>query len=446
MATDVMLVPPIRKTPRPQPTPTGPGLIAASAPPLRLPGEHFAAALCFWVAGALGLVWIAPDLARGLFPLPRVIAVTHLFTLGWITTTIQGALYQFMPVALGTPVRSERAAHISFLLYVPGLAAFVLGLATVNHDVLLLGAAAFGSGLLVFLGNLYATLRRCTQRDLTWWALTGAGLSLLMTIVLGISLAGNLRWSYLGPERFLAVGVHMHVAVAGWVMLVIVGVARRLLPMFLVSHGASPWPNRVSVACLGTGTALLVALHHGLSRPLAGIIAALLAGGVLAFVNQAVLYFRHRRRPNLDPGLRLAAAGLVGLCAAVVLAPFVLWMGTAAPRIATAYAVVLILGGLSLFVAGHYYKILPFLIWFHRFGPLAGKQILPGVSDLYSARVGNIAAALLSGGVAVMTAAILAGEVTLTRIGAVVFTLGGGTLASQMMMLARTKPRTKELR
>jgi hypothetical protein len=44
------------------------GLISKSAPPFRLPGEHFAAALTFWLLGAAGLVWVAPDVAQGLFP------------------------------------------------------------------------------------------------------------------------------------------------------------------------------------------------------------------------------------------------------------------------------------------------------------------------------------------------------------------------------------------
>ena len=52
------------------------GLATANAPPFRLPGEHFAAALGLWGAGALGLVWVAPAVAQGHFPLPRVIAVT----------------------------------------------------------------------------------------------------------------------------------------------------------------------------------------------------------------------------------------------------------------------------------------------------------------------------------------------------------------------------------
>ena len=105
----------------------GAGLGATNAPPFILPGEHFAAGLGFLVVGALGLVWISPSLAQGLFPLPRVVAVTHLFTLGWITTSILGALYQFLPVVLLEPVRSERMAHLGFWLYVPGLLAFVCG-------------------------------------------------------------------------------------------------------------------------------------------------------------------------------------------------------------------------------------------------------------------------------------------------------------------------------
>src|SRR5699024_5525615 len=107
--------------PAPAPRPAAGGLVAKNAPPFRLPGEHFIAAIGFWLLGAAALVWAAPDVVAGSFPAPRVVATTHLFTLGWITTTILGALYQFLPVALGVPIRSERLAHASYALYVPGL-------------------------------------------------------------------------------------------------------------------------------------------------------------------------------------------------------------------------------------------------------------------------------------------------------------------------------------
>ncbi len=104
------------------------GLAAAKAPPFRLPGEHFTAAIVFLGLGAVGLIWVAPDLAAGAFPLPAVLGVTHLFTLGWMTTSIMGALYQFLPVALGEPIKSVPAGHVAFALYVPGVAVFVAGL------------------------------------------------------------------------------------------------------------------------------------------------------------------------------------------------------------------------------------------------------------------------------------------------------------------------------
>jgi hypothetical protein len=434
----------------PAPSPMPGGMLASRlAPPFRLPGEHFAVALGFWVLGAVGLVWVAPDLAHGGFLSPRVVAVTHLFTLGWITTTILGALYQFLPVALGCPIRSERLARAGLMVYAPGLLLFVSGLVTGRTAVIILGATLFGGALLLFAGNLTATLWSArlqpdapdaAEQKLTWWALAGAAFFLSATVVLGLLLGGNLRWSYLGAERLLAVGTHLHVAVGGWIMLVVVGVAHRLLPMFLLSHGAPTWPGAVAAALLGGGAGLLLFLHHALTPPLLWTVALLLGGGVLAFLLQAGLFFRHRKKPALDPGMRLAGMGMAFLVGALCLAPFVLRAGFAAPRLATAYGVVLILGGLSLFVAGHYYKILPFLVWFHRFGPLAGKRPVPRVSDLYSAGPATAAAVLLGVGVLGLALALLLGAPWAARPAAGLFAAGAFIVAAQMWIISRRRP------
>lgn len=419
------------------------------APPFRLPAAHFAAALGFWVVGALGLVWAAPEVAQGWFASPRVVALTHLFTLGWITVTIQGALYQFLPVALGEPIRSQRLAYASLLLHAPGLTLFTTGLVTHRSALTITGAVLFSSGLALFVGNLAATLARArrqpptpdaAERRLTWWALAGATLFLAATVALGVALSGNLRWGFLGAERFLAVGTHLHVAIGGWVMLVVVGVAHRLLPMFLLSHGASTWPGAAAAALLAAGSGVLLVLHHMLTPALLWAVAALMCAGVLSFLLQALLFFRHRKKPALDPGLRLAAAGVVSLLASVALAPFALSAGLGAPRLATAYVLVLVLGGLSLFVAGHYYKIFPFLVWFHRFGPLAGKRPVPRVADLYAAAPANAAAALLAAGVWTLTLAALADLQWLARPAAGAFAAGALLVAAQMWTISRRRP------
>jgi hypothetical protein len=415
-------------------------MAGANAPPFLLPGEHFTAALAFLALGALGLVWVAPELAHGLFPLPRVAGVTHLFTLGWITTSILGALYQFLPVALGVPIRSQRWAHIAFWLYTPGLAAFVGGVVRHHPPVMIAGAGLFGTGLLVFLGNLAATLARAKERGLTWWSLAGASLFLLTTIAIGLTLAGNLRWGYLGPNRFLAIGVHLHLALAGWVFLVVIGVAHRLLPMFLLSHGAPEWPGRAAALLVGAGAFKLMLLHHFIPLTSIYIPALLVGAGALAFIWQARLYFRHRVKRALDPGLRLAGIAVAFLALGVGLAPIALSQGLAAPRLMVGYLATVIVGGFTLFVVAHYYKIVPFLVWYHRFGPLAGKRPVPRVAELYAARPALIAVTLLALGALGLSGSILAGEPGLARAAAVIFAAGTGIVVYQIFLISRRRP------
>jgi hypothetical protein len=421
----------------PRTAPTA-GLASAKAPPFRLPGEHFTAAMLFLLAGVAGIVVITPELAGGAYLSPRVAAVTHLFTLGWITTSIMGALYQFLPVALGEPVRSVRLAHVTFALYAPGVAAFVAGLLNGWPVVMLAGAATFGTAILLFLGNLGATLRSAARRDVTWWALTGAAVFLFITLVLGLALAGNLRWHYLGAGRPTALATHLHVAIAGWVLLVIVGVAHRLLPMFLLSHGAGERYAKAAVGLLAAGAGTLALGHHGPPLVARWLPALLISAGVLCFLVQARRFYRFRHRPALDPGMRLAAGALGLLAVALALAgPAVL--ATASPRLSTAYGLTLLLG-ISLFIAAHYYKIVPFLVWYHRYGPLAGKQPVPRVAELYDARAARAAGAMLFGGAAALALAVGFGAAGAARVAAGVLAAGAVVEAAQMYGLARRKP------
>jgi hypothetical protein len=415
-----------------------PGMASALAPPFVLPGEHFAAALVFLFCGVAGVIVVAADLAGGMYLTPRVAGVTHLFTLGWITTSIMGALYQFLPVALGERIRSVRVAHASFVLYVPGLAAFVTGLVLFRTTLMLSGAVTFGIGIVLFAGNVAATLRRSQRRDVTWWALACAVFFLVVTLVLGLALAGNLRWGYLGAGRSDALGTHLHVALAGWVLLVMIGVGNRLLPMFLLSHGASDRFARMAVALVAGGAGVIAFLHHAPRIVSHWLPAALIASGCIAFLVQARLYYGKRHRPVLDPGMRLAAAALCVLAAAVVLSTPVL-LSVANARIATAYVLAVLLG-ISLFVAAHYYKIVPFLVWYHRFGPLAGQRAVPRVSELFTARVATVAVMLLVTGAVALIASVAAGAPVAARAAALILAAGVVVESGQMMQLWRTRP------
>ncbi|HEY0838726.1 MAG TPA: hypothetical protein VGD74_00930 [Vulgatibacter sp.] len=410
---------------------------SAGAPPAWLPGEHFAAALACFVCGAAGLIIVAPDLAQGAFFLPRVVAVVHLFVLGWLVLSIFGALCQFLPVAIGRQVRWQSLAQVSFFSQIAGLAAFVIGLAGSHRSALYLGASLLTLAFVSFAANLVATLAGAKERSLTFWALAGASIFLAATPVFGFALAMNLHGDVQLASRFAMVATHAHVALVGFVMLVVVGVAHRLLPMFLLSHGASEKPAWIAVTLLFSSAAILAApISLGSPRVIAG--GALAAAGLVAFFVQAALFFLHRKRKAIDPGMRLAAIGIVGIGAALALAPFALGAGISNPRLLATYFV-LLLGAIGVFVAGHYFKIVPFIVWYHRFGPLVGKQKVPKVAELYSEGAAKITGALLVAGWIGIAIGTFLGSAVTVRACAAIFLAGALLEGSLMTTIARRR-------
>ncbi|HEY5945152.1 MAG TPA: hypothetical protein VIV40_06660 [Kofleriaceae bacterium] len=408
----------------------------SSAPPLILPGEHFAAALGFLVLGSVALIAVAPELAYGVFFAPRVVAGVHLFTLGWIMLSIFGALCQFLPVAIGRRLRWQAFAHVTFLLQVLGTASFVIGLVTAQRGLIIAGGSALLAAFVLFAGNLAATLALVRDRSLTWWALAGACVFLVVTPVYGILLQLNLEQS-LGIHRFHVIAVHAHVAIIGVVLMTIVGVAHRLIPMFLLSHGANERPAWIALVLLFSAATLLALPIGGVALDAVGGVLA--AGGVIAFAVQAVLFARARKRRAIDPGMRLAAAGILGLLAAMLVAPFAFSRGLGDLHLLVTYFW-LLLGAIALFVAGHYYKIVPFLIWYHRFGPLVGKRKVPKVAELFSQRAAGVDAILLVTGYAGLAFALGFGSVVLARVFASTFAAGVLVEVVAMIRIARRRP------
>lgn len=72
-------------------------------PPRWLPLFYFGFAhLC--LAAAFAGVALDPRGVAGFFYHPRMVAVVHLVTLGWITSSILGAIYMIGPMALRMPM------------------------------------------------------------------------------------------------------------------------------------------------------------------------------------------------------------------------------------------------------------------------------------------------------------------------------------------------------
>jgi hypothetical protein len=246
----------------------------------------------------------------------------------------------------------------------------------------------------------------------------------------------NLHTGFLAEARLRVLAIHLHVALVGWALIMMVGVSHRLLPMFLLSRGADTRWTKRSLALLVCGVLALAAGLATRAPLVAWIGIALLEGGVGCFVWQAFSFYRARVRRKIDVGMRFAGAALGFLATAAALGAAVLARGVAHPRLATAYVTLGLLGGIVLYVVGFFYKIVPLLAWTVRYRDRMGKGTAPTVAETFSSRIAHAQLAVMTSGIALLGAGIGAGSAHVTRSGAVLFLAGVALLSSQSLRVA----------
>ena len=137
-------------------------------------------------------------------------------------------------------------------------------------------------------------------------------------------------------------------------------------------------------------------------------------------------------KKKTDVALIFVAGALVSMMLSATLGPFVLIRGATSGRLAVAYVTLGVLGGIVLYVTGLYYKIVPLLAWTTRYGARMGKEKLPSVTDMYSARIAKIQLGLMFTAVTLLVTGIATASSHVARCGSALF-LGGVLLfASQI--------------
>jgi hypothetical protein len=339
-------------------------------------------------------------------------------------------------VALGAPIRWPRVAHASFWTFAPGAGLFASGVA--EHSTMLhhAGIALVAVGVILGVTNIAATLPRARSRDVTWAAIALAITFLSSTLVLGMVLLHNIHTGFIADARVRVLATHLHIAMVGWALIMIVGVSHRLLPMFLLAHGANGRWTGWAIVFLASGIVLLSIGINTRFVEAAWAAVFCLEAGIACFLYQAYGFYRARVRKRIDIGMRFAAAALSFIVVAAALGPILLWSGPDATRLATTYVLVGLLGGIILYVIGFFYKIVPLLAWTARFSGKTSTPGTPTVADLFSARVARVQLAVMILGLVTLATAIMTGIATATYAGASLFLMGVLLFVSQIGRVA----------
>jgi hypothetical protein len=231
----------------------------------------------------------------------------------------------------------------------------------------------------------------------------------------------------------------VQLAVLGWVAPMILGVAARVYPMFLLAPAPGPWTSRLQLWGIAAGVPALVLGLLGMPGLTgAGALSVAIAGG--AHGAWIVDVARRRRRPALDWGLRLVLTAPVFLVPACAVGLALAFGWLSGPRAALSYTALLLGGWVSLTIVGMSLKIVPFLVWYRVYAPQAGRRPVPALPQLSWPAAERVAYALLVGGVASLAGALALGEVVAIRAAGIVLALGavafGAALARVLRHLA----------
>lgn len=413
------------------------GLRLEQAPPLAVPMSFFLTApVSVCAAGTLLLCCGARATTSSSSEL--AVALTHLGTLGVLTTVMWGALYQMIPVLSGHPVPAIRLAHAVHAALAGGIASLAIGLATAQHGLALAAMSLLGLALVLFVPPIaWALWRGAATETRRGMQLALAGLVLLA--VLGLWMAhGHSGGRFPGP-RPIWIQVHLGVALLGWVGALVTAVSFQVVPMFYFAEAPSSGVRRAMLGAIAVGVVapivLLVAQHLELVAPerasdLAIVAAAPAAIAVWA-VHPALLLraIATRRRRRADASLLFWRAGLA-------LGPVAGVAAVAAhvshePRVSLLFGWVAIAGWAGLIVHGMLMRIVPFLVWFHRFSARVAEPDVPSVRELLPDASARLGFALHAATVAAGAAAMLSGSDLAAR-------ATGGLLVATGLALARS--------
>jgi hypothetical protein len=335
---------------------------------------------------------------------PELLALTHLVTLGFLSSVIMGALVMLAPTALKIHVRSHRLLLVQYGLFVAGTAGMVAHFHLGRRLGLALAAPLVLAAAVLQLANFRDVWGKARSGDPVACHVAAALVHFVLAALLGSLVAWNKVRPFLGTAPMPTLYAHAHLAGLGWVTTAILGLHHKLMPP---AAGAKRF-RLLRFALLQLGTVGLVGCWLAelpWHAPFAALVLLCLAWQAAGPVRRAL-----RMRlldPPLLPLLLLVATAVLGLALAL---PLPALAGELRPRLQIAYGVLALFGWAAYSFTTIAFKLLPTWIWQERFQKDWLKKPVPGVRELYSHRLRRLSEVFLGLGAPLSAAAAAAGS------------------------------------
>ena len=414
----------------------------ALLPSSGIPLAYFVLAHASLGAAACALaVW--PDLPGGYFYQPRMIALTHLLTLGWISGSILGAFYIVAPLALATPLAAGPKDWLAFAAFAIGTAGMVAHFWIATYD-----GMAWSAGLvLIAIAHVARRAARGLSQSPVPPAVTLhvrlAFSNILFAGVLGIVIGIDRTRGLLGLSPVAATYAHAHLAALGWAAMMVIGLSYRLVPMLLPAAMPAARGLAASAILLEAGLAVLVvSLLAG--WPLVPAGALLIAAALVTFLTRLGRVARSRlprppALPRRDWSIVQVHAAFLWLVIAMALGLTLALSSFTGNRMAVAwvYGAAGLLGFLAQIIAGMHGRLVPYYAWYRAMARGQGRPPSISVHLLISSAHARVIFLAWLGGIPLLAAGLAANSPAAVRVGALLLLAGVAAGGSHLAYIVR---------
>ncbi len=412
------------------------GLSTQNAPSPSVVLPHFVFGALMFLASGIVMMIAAPQLILPYHLNAHMLTLTHTMVLGFISMLIFGSLYQLIPVVMEVKLRSERMAKITFYLFGTGLLILVIAFWEANFGPQQNWRWFEISGTLILVAvflfaiNTLISAAKTKRKDIGNLFIITAIVYLTLTVSLAVLMIINFAVPFIPVSILDLLKMHINLGLVGWFLFLVIGVASKLMPMFLIIHKLPEHLLKYAYYLLNAGLIMIVSAFYFYPKTwLIALSVLLIFAGIGLFLYFNYYAFKHRFRKNLDVGMKLSKVAFLILAFALILSIFALttpeFTASFQYRIDIALIMSLIFGFLTALILGQTYKTLPFIIWLQKYQAKVGKEKTPLPQELYSDRVAQWHANTYLIAFPLLIAGELLGMAWLIQVAAVFFIITG---------------------
>lgn len=376
-------------------------------PPRLVSAVCLAVAAAFFV-GAWILAYVAAPEVTQFFYQPRVLAVVHALTLGWISLTIMGVLYQFVPALTKHRVSWPGAAIGQVVLFAAGSAGMVSSFWFGRLERTAWSATAVFAAACLFVAQIVPGLVRARRTDATVIGVLFAQVYLVATALLGLLYAWDKVYGFLGGSVLSNIAAHAHLGLVGWITLTICAVSYRVVTAFLLPTEPLPKAALSQIVTLAAVVPLLIAAL--LARSRWAVLPALAGFGAMLWYAAILAGIARTRRMPFDWAMRHVAAAVLSLFTALLCGLLLFAVDPQSMlgnRLTEVYGFLLLVGWISNYIVGIGTRMAPGVMGMGS-TPLLSEGRAALVFILLNGGIIAVALGLLGGSVAGLRLAVLA--------------------------------------